>query len=120
MDEKSSIYNYTQLDLKEIEEPSKYQGNRLIFWVFATAIICIGLIAVVANGIVLYITTFYKNNGPLKSLDSVIKSLAVADMLFGLIGIPCRLIAFWNIGSQNNWLSFVSRIFIITFKFFKS
>ena len=102
MDETSSIDNYTQLNSKEIEERSIYQGNILIFWIFATTITCIGLIAVVANGIVLYITTFYKNNGPLKSLDSVIKSLAVADMLFGLIGIPCRLIGAWNIGSKNS------------------
>ena len=102
MEEKLSIHNYTQLNSKEIEESSTYQGNRLIFWVFATTMICIGLIAVVANGSVLYITTFYKNNGPLKSLDSVIKSLAVADMLFGLIGIPCKLIGAWNIGSKNS------------------
>ena len=111
MDEKLLIHNYTQLNSKEIEEPSIYQGNRLIFWVFATTMICIGLIAVVANGSVLYISTSYKNNGPLKGLDSVIKSLAVADMLFGLIGIPCRLIGAWNIGSKNSSLSYICRIF---------
>lgn len=72
---------------------STYHENKYVLWGIATIMILIGLIAAVSNGLVLYITTFHKNQGPLKSLDCIIKSLAVTDMLFGVIGIPSRLLA---------------------------
>ena len=81
--------------LKETKESSTYQGNVAVFWGIATIMLCIGLGAVLANGMVLYITSFKRNQGPLKCLDIVIKSLATADMLFGLVGIPCRITASW-------------------------
>ena len=76
-----------------ISNSSTYHGNELVFWGIATIMILIGFIAAVSNGLVLYITAYHKNQGPLKSFDSIIKSLAVADMLFGIIGIPSRLLS---------------------------
>ena len=72
---------------------SNSSRNKYLFWGIAAIMILIGLSAAVTNGLVLYITNNHKNQGPLKNLDIIIKSLAVADMLFGLIGIPCRLLA---------------------------
>ena len=55
--------------------------------------LCIALVAVVGNGLVLFVSLTNRNQGELKHLDCVIRSLAVTDLLFGLIGIPCRIIA---------------------------
>ena len=54
------------------------------------------LVAIVGNGLVLYAAYGKKSLlrvKALRSLDIVIKSLAVTDLLVGLIGIPCRIIA---------------------------
>ena len=74
------------------QNESIYEENKLELWLIAIIFLSIAVIAVIGNGMILYITHIHKNNGPLKILDIVIKNLAVADMLFGLIGIPTRLI----------------------------
>ena len=53
----------------------------------------IGIIAVLGNGLVLYAAYGNRNNGRLNYLDGVIKSLAVNDLIYGLIGIPCRTVS---------------------------
>ena len=75
-----------------------YEENKLLFWVVAVIFLFIGLIAVVGNGIVLYVSRYSRNTGPLENLDIVIKSLAIADALYGLVGIPCRMFASMNEG----------------------
>ena len=70
---------------------SVYEKVNLLFWGAAIIYLCIALVAVVGNGLVVYVSLNYRNHGPLKHLDCVIQSLAVADMLFGLIGIPCSV-----------------------------
>ena len=52
----------------------------------------LALIAIIGNGLVLYTANKNINLGPLSHMDDVIKSLAVADMLYGLLGIPSNLI----------------------------
>jgi hypothetical protein len=58
------------------------------------SIIYLGLafVAVIGNGLVLYIAANNINLGHLQDMDDVIKSLAVADMLYGLLGVPSNLI----------------------------
>ena len=107
MQETSKMYNDTKFNSTEISIPSTYQGNKLVFSVFAIMLSCIGLIAAAANSMVLYIVSLNRNQGPLKSLDNVIKSLLIADMLFGLIGIPCRLTSFYYVGKITNVYSYV-------------
>ena len=61
---------------------------------FATLLTAI--VAIVGNGLVLYAAYGKKSLlrvKALRSLDIVIKSLAVTDLMVGLIGIPCRIIA---------------------------
>ena len=79
-----------------------YEENKLLFWVVAVIFLFIGLIAVVGNGIVLHVSHYSKNTGPLENLDIVIKSLAIADALYGLVGIPCRMFASMNEGMYFN------------------
>ena len=54
------------------------------------------IVAIVGNGLVLYAAYGKKSLlrvKALRSLDIVIKSLAVTDLIVGLVGIPCRIIA---------------------------
>ena len=60
------------------------------------AILLTAIVAIVGNGLVLYAAYGKKSLlrvKALRSLDIVIKSLAVTDLMVGLIGIPCRIIA---------------------------
>ena len=89
---------YNNITSYKLESPDQEQGMayeeiKIEFWVSAVIFLCIGLVAIFGNGMVLYITHFHRNNGPLENLDLIIKSLAVADMLLGLIGIPSRITA---------------------------
>ena len=65
-------------------------------------VILIGIVAVMGNGLVLY-AAYRKNNSMklsvLRDLDIVIKSLAINDLLIGLVGIPTRPLANWNGGN---------------------
>ena len=54
-----------------------------------------GLVAVVGNGLVLYLGFGNKNFGRLRYLDIVIKSLAVNDLLYAMIGFPYVLAYIW-------------------------
>ena len=67
--------------------------------VFATVLgILIAIIAIMGNGLVLYASYGKQNSmkfSVLRDLDIVIKSLAVTDLLIGLVGMPARALAFW-------------------------
>ena len=58
------------------------------FWSIAGVYLFIGLLAFIGNSLVIYAAFGHKNKGPMRYLDNVVKSLAVADMLTGLIGTP--------------------------------
>ena len=64
-----------------------------LFWASVAFYVCISLVTVIGNGLVIYAAYGNRNTGRLRYLDDVIKSLAVADMLFGLIGTPFILIS---------------------------
>ena len=68
-----------------------YGKNIVPFWSMSVIFLCIGGVAIIGNGLVLYAYYGSRNLGILRELDGVIKSLAVADLLFGLIGIPSRI-----------------------------
>ena len=70
----------------------KYTG---LFWAFAAITFIVALMAKLGNGFVLLITYGNRNSGRLRYLDNAIISLAVADMLIGLIGIPCRIVVYY-------------------------
>ena len=96
--------NYTCLDNSTGEQHMSdyYKENELLFYVISAIYLCIALVAIIGNGMVLYVTYDKKSSGRLKkrviNLDRVIKSLATADMLYGLIGMPCRTYANFYVG----------------------
>ena len=80
---------------------NSYDNKWVLIW-FAFAIyICMAIVATIGNGLVLYAAHIGNNTGRLRYLDGVIKSLAMTDMLFGVIGIPCMLIADYYTGKYD-------------------
>ena len=69
-----------------------------VFWTYVGFYICIAIVAVIGNTCVLVATYGSRNSGPLRHLDTSIKSLAFTDMLFGLVGVPCRLVIDYDVG----------------------
>ena len=80
------------------EAESTYEKIVVVFWMGVVLYLGLGLLAIVGNGLVLYTSLGDMNMGPLRHLDNVIKSLAVADMLYGLIGVPCKVVADYYVG----------------------
>lgn len=81
---------------------SIYEENKEIIWLFGGIYILVALVAIIGNGLVLYAAHSNRNLGRLRNFDGAIKSLAIADMLFGLVGIPCRIFGTYYIGTVDN------------------
>ena len=84
----------------EREHETAYEKNKSIFMLSVVVYLCIAFVTTVGNGMVIYAGYGSKNQGPLRYLDDVIRSLAVADMLYGLIGTP-MLIEGYYLGKFN-------------------
>ena len=82
--------NSTAINISEGANNDLGKHNGL-FIAFTTIYVLIGFVALVGNGLVLHAAWSTKNHGTLRYFDSAIKSLAVADMLFGFIAIPLRM-----------------------------
>ena len=80
---------------QSMQELSGYDKNIVIFWVETAFCLCVALFAVIGNGLVLFASHGNKNCGPLRYLDNEIKSLAIADMFFGLIGTPMIIFSYY-------------------------
>ena len=68
------------------EHISFYYENLALFWTFASVCILIAILAVLGNGLVISVSHETRSTGRLRYLDNVVKSLAVTDFLFGLVG----------------------------------
>ena len=77
---------------------SAYERYKALSVVYVLVYLCIGLVAVTSNSLVLYAAFSRKNSNHLKYLDDAIRSLAVTDLLFGLIAIPCKIVIDYNVG----------------------
>ena len=87
-------------DVSSISE-STYEKIVIVFWMGVALYLGLGLLALIGNGLVLYTSFGDLNMGPLRHLDNVIKSLAVADMLYGLLGVPCKVVADYYVGKRQ-------------------
>ena len=88
MDKDAILLNETETKQLSL---SIFENDNLLWWGLSIIYLCIALVAVVGNGLVVYVSFNNRNHGALKHLDCVIQSLAVTDLLFGLIGMPCRI-----------------------------
>ena len=71
-----------------IKHVSSYDKNEILFWCFAFVCLSISIITIIGNGIVFFVSHQTRNTTRLRHLDGVVKSLAVTDFLFGLLGTP--------------------------------
>ena len=83
------------------DSESTYEKIIIVFWSGVVLYLGLGFLALTGNGLVLYTSFGDLNMGPLTHLDNVIKSLAVADMLYGLLGVPCKVVADYFVGKYQ-------------------
>ena len=57
--------------------------------------IVISILAIIGNSLVIYASVSNKNSGPFRFIDGIIRSLAVADLLLGLIGNPFIVVSYY-------------------------
>ena len=65
------------------------------FWVLCAFYLCLTVVAAIGNGLVIYASYGTRNTSRLRYLDNLIKSLAVTDLLFALIGTPCLIFEYY-------------------------
>ena len=82
-----------------------YENFSTLFWCMVVFYTSIAILSVIGNGLVLYAAYGNKNTGPLRYLDEVVKSLAIADLLYGFMGTPLGVYKYY-IGMScihDNW-----------------
>ena len=77
------------------EKLTSYQKNLSLFWCFSSVCLSIAIVTIIGNGMVLVASKMKKNLTRLRYFDGVVKSLAVTDLLFGLIGVPLMIINYY-------------------------
>ena len=88
--------------LQKNKSLTSYEENLFTFWSVAVIYTSIGIVAILGNGLVLFAIYGSRNLSMLRGFDGVIKSLAVADLLVGLIGVPIRIYESYNVGKICN------------------
>ena len=89
----SSCQNYP-------EQAEIGQINEGLFWTAATICSLIALFGMIANGVVLYFVNKEPFAGALRHINTVVKHLAVANFLYGLLGCPLSL-TYWKAGKNE-------------------
>ena len=74
------------------DDVSLYHKYFAIFWGFVAIWSVLAFVAIIGNGLVIYASYRHRNLGPLRYFDGVVKSLAFADLLYGLLGMPVTVI----------------------------
>ena len=67
---------------------TSYEKNEYLFWCFAFVCLNIAIVTIIGNGIVVIVSHRSRNTQRLRHLDGVVKSLAVTDFTFGVLGTP--------------------------------
>ena len=72
-----------------------YEKNKFLFWCFASVCLCVAFVTITGNGIVIAVSGKKRNMARLKHFDGIVKSLAVTDFLFGIIGVPLIVVNYY-------------------------
>ena len=83
-----------------------YQTGWIVFWCTATLCMIAGVISILGNGLVLYVSIQNKDTGRFRYVNWVVRNLALCDLLFGLVGTPLTIL-FWHWGKNLNIFSYV-------------
>ena len=85
-DQKVTMVNET--NATEEVQYSSYDKHFEIIWCGIVFSLPIALLAILGNSLVIYASYGHRNCGPLRYLDSVVKSLATTDLGTGVLGYP--------------------------------
>ena len=76
------------------------QFNEILFWAVSIVCILVVLFGVIANILVIYFAHQEPWTGTLRYLNKAVKHLAIADLLYGVLGIPLTL-SYWKMGKNK-------------------
>ena len=91
-----------------------YEDTFVMFWGLVTLYICLAVVTVIGNSLVIYAAHVHRNNDISKSLALAIKSLAVADMLYGLLGAPFQIYGYY-LGKPYRVFNYFSNINLFSY-----
>ena len=89
------------------ENLTSYQKNISLFWCFSAVCLSIAIVTIIGNGMVLAVAKRKQNLSRLRYFDGIVKSLAVTDLLFGLIGVPLMITNYY----LGRYSTKISRVF---------
>ena len=79
------------------------EASWIAFWFSVVLCLIAGVISILGNGLVLYVSIMKKDIGRFRYINFVAKNLALSDFLFGLIGTPATIL-FWYWGKNHIWI----------------
>ena len=72
-----------------------YGKQAVTFWGFVLFSILTSFTAILGNSLVIYAGSRTVNKGRLKYLDGMVKSLAMTDLLYGLVATPFNFVNYY-------------------------
>ena len=81
------------------EQPQITQINEILFWTTVAISALIAVFGVITNTLVIYFANQENSTTTLRYLNTVVKHLAISDLLYGVLGHP-GLITLWRMGKM--------------------
>ena len=82
------------------EESQISQINEILFWTSTAISTLIVVFGILSNSLVLYFSKTKTMAGSLRHLNTVVKHLAVSDLLYGLLACPLMSL-YWKTGKSQ-------------------
>ena len=79
------------------EEPEISPINEIWFWTSTAVLTLVVIVGILSNSLVLYFANTKRNRGTMRHLNTVVKHLAVSDLLYGVLACPCMCV-WWKMG----------------------
>ena len=68
-----------------------------LFWVTVAISAILSVITIIGNVMVIFVGCRRKKTAALKNLNNAVRSLAIADLLFGIVGMPVIILdSYWG------------------------
>ena len=90
-DDLKNISGRSLIDDKKEEIDDDLTG----FWLFLVFTIINSVVAITGNGLVIYAGLRYRNDGRMRYLDGVVKSLALTDLFYASFGVLANYVNYY-------------------------
>ena len=72
-------------------------NDTVLFWASLPVFVILSMVSIIGNGTVIVIGCRKKKTGALKNLNNAVRSLAVTDLLIGVVGMPALILfSYWG------------------------